>query len=510
MREVCLLLLYCICIISTPFVTLGALILQHSRIPMTQSAYASPIDISSFTDLVIAKEINQSPRDKVDECVFALDIGGSLAKLAYQHTFRYKVCVPKELSDPHSKRRTTVCGPFEFYDYREHEYEGHKLCFTKFETRHIDACLEFIRFTIMPAYADVERESVRLVGRVTGGGSFKYMPSILEKLGDVEIEREDEMASLVRGCTFLLRNIPDEAFIYDKRAMPSQIFLSSFMVNTAPFLLVNIGSGVSFLKVEADASYKRVGGTSLGGGTFWGIGSLLAGGQMSFDELLELADKGDHREVDMLVKDIYGGAYESLGLAGDVIASSFGLAARRPNETRRPADMVKALLVAISNNIGQLACLYALQSGVISFAVNYWSNGALKAMFLRHEGYLGAVGAFMKASLPPVFSHYNGVEAREPSGVQSLNNQAPQNQQKHSSKCWSESYATSLIARSTMPSSSNTDGFTLSDFEFEHLGDMSLEPFPLLLSPADYVPDTWDLTQDCKARAYWLECFKVK
>ncbi|CDS37703.1 pantothenate kinase 4 [Echinococcus multilocularis] len=494
---------------------------------MTQSAYASPIDISSFTDLVVAKVVNRSPRDKVIECAFALDIGGSLAKLAYQHTFRYKVCVPKELSDPHSKRRPTICGPFEFYDYREHEYEGHKLCFTKFETRHIDSCLEFIRSTILPAYTDVGRESIHLVGRVTGGGSFKYMPSILEKLGDVEIEREDEMASLVRGCTFLLRNIPDEAFIYDKRAMPSQIFLSSFMVNTAPFLLVNIGSGVSFLKVEADASYKRVGGTSLGGGTFWGIGSLLAGGQMSFDELLELADKGDHRQVDMLVKDIYGGAYESLGLAADVIASSFGLAARRPNETRRPADMVKALLVAISNNIGQLACLYALQNGVgrilfggffirghrltmevISFAVNYWSNGALKAMFLRHEGYLGAVGAFMKASQPPTFAQCNGVETGEASASQSPNNQVPQKQQRHSSKCWSESYATSLIARSSMPPSSSTDGLTLSDFELEHLGDMSLEPFPLLLSPADYVPDTWDLTQDCKARAYWLECFK--
>lgn len=131
-------------------------------------------------------------------------------------------------------------------------------------------------------------------------------------------------------------------------------------------------------------------------------------------------------------------------------------------------------------------------------------------MFLRHEGYLGAVGAFMKASQPTAFSQYNGVEAKEASGVQSLNNQAPPNQQQHSSKCWSESYATSLIARSTMLSSSNADGFTLSDFEFEHLEDMSLEPFPLLLSPADYVPDTWDLTQDCKARAYWLECFKVK
>jgi type II pantothenate kinase len=43
-----------------------------------------------------------------------------------------------------------------------------------------------------------------------------------------------------------------------------------------------------------------------------------------FDELLELAEKGDHRNVDMLVRDIYGGDYKILGLPGDLIASSFG------------------------------------------------------------------------------------------------------------------------------------------------------------------------------------------
>lgn len=254
---------------------------------MAHSTYASPIDISSFTDFDSFRTTTTSNPDKIVECVFALDIGGSLAKLAYKQTFRYKVCVPKELSDPHSKRRTTVCGPFEFYDYREHEYEGNKLCFTKFETRHIESCLEFIHSKVLPKYADLDRDAVRLVARVTGGGAFKYMQSIIDKFGaEVEIEREDEMSALVCGCAFLLRNIPDEAFIYDKRAMPAQIFLSSFMVNTYPFLLVNIGSGVSFLKVEADSSYKRVGGTSLGGGTFWGIGSLLAGSELYLSVLI--------------------------------------------------------------------------------------------------------------------------------------------------------------------------------------------------------------------------------
>lgn len=53
----------------------------------------------------------------------------------------------------------------------------------------------------------------------------------------------------------------------------------------------------------------------------------------TFDELLELAERGDHREVDMLVKDIYGGAYSSIGLSGDIIASSFGKAARSPKKS---------------------------------------------------------------------------------------------------------------------------------------------------------------------------------
>src|ERR1044071_6823461 len=32
----------------------------------------------------------------------------------------------------------------------------------------------------------------------------------------------------------------------------------------------------------------------------------------------------------------------------------------------------------------------------LSFAISFWSQGTIKALFLRHEGYLGAVGAFLK------------------------------------------------------------------------------------------------------------------
>lgn len=34
----------------------------------------------------------------------------------------------------------------------------------------------------------------------------------------------------------------------------------------------------------------------------------------------------------------------------------------------------------------------------VSFAINYWSRGQVQSLFLRHEGYLGAIGAFLKGA----------------------------------------------------------------------------------------------------------------
>lgn len=44
-------------------------------------------------------------------------------------------------------------------------------------------------------------------------------------------------------------------------------------------------------------------------------------GTDSFENAIELAEKGDSNRVDKLVRDIYGGDYVKLGLSGDVVAS---------------------------------------------------------------------------------------------------------------------------------------------------------------------------------------------
>ena len=209
------------------------------------------------------------------------------------------------------------------------------------------------------------------------------------------------------------------------------------------------------LKVTGPRSYQRVGGTSLGGGTLWGLLSLLTGAR-SFDDMLNQAEQGDNTKVDMLVGDIYGQDYGKIGLKSTTIASSFGKVFRMQREAEHPldgtgspsagptdtssshtkphdgaddhannqetqdthfnsSDISRSLLYAISNNIGQIAFLqsqihnlsdiyfggsfirgHRQTINTLSYAIKFWSKGTKQAYFLRHEGYLGSVGAFLK------------------------------------------------------------------------------------------------------------------
>ncbi|CAG8833214.1 6978_t:CDS:2, partial [Racocetra persica] len=156
----------------------------------------------------------------------------------------------------------------------------------------------------------------------------------------------------------------------------------------------------------------------MGGGTLWGLLSLLTGAQ-SFDEMLEMSKHGDNTNVDMLVGDIYGSDYSKIGLKSSMIASSMGKVFKKNVKQNvdnfRGEDISKSLLYMVSNNIGQIAYLNAQSHGLkqiyfggcfirghpvtmntLSYAVKFWSKGTIKALFLRHEGYLGAVGAFLK------------------------------------------------------------------------------------------------------------------
>ena len=122
------------------------------------------------------------------------------------------------------------------------------------------------------------------------------------------------------GLDFFITEIPNEVFTYSET---DPMRFAKARADIYPYLLVNIGSGVSMIKVSGPRQYERIGGTSLGGGTLWGLLSLLTGAR-NFDEMLGMAERGDNSTVDMLVGDIYGTDYGKIGLKSSTIASSFG------------------------------------------------------------------------------------------------------------------------------------------------------------------------------------------
>ncbi|CAI8508989.1 unnamed protein product [Pichia kudriavzevii] len=347
------------------------------------------------------------PNHSIDDInEISVDIGGSLAKVVYF------------TKDPINE-------------------EGVRLNFYKIETDKIDRFIEFLNDIITKNFPDRSRTEVTVIA--TGGGAHKYHDKLVEKL-NCKVQKEDEMQCLIIGLDFFITGIKNEIFYYDeddnKYIEIEQDDESSSPESVYPYLLVNIGSGVSMIKVTGpnEGNFERVGGSSLGGGTLWGLLSILTDCN-SFDEMLEMASLGNNENVDLLVGDIYGKSYNKIGLKSNHIASSMGKVFKEVLDTKTgeklsrmerlekfdQRDIARSMLYAVSYNIGQISYLQAQRYDLkkiyfagsyirnhnqtirtLSFAIDFWSQGEKKAYFLNHEGYLGAMGAFLMRRNEPI------------------------------------------------------------------------------------------------------------
>uniref|UniRef100_J3MC75 Pantothenate kinase 1 n=1 Tax=Oryza brachyantha TaxID=4533 RepID=J3MC75_ORYBR len=296
---------------------------------------------------------------------------------------------------------------------------GAELRFAKFERRRLQECFDFIRAQGLVrcngSAMGSSKENMTL--KASGGGAYKFTEDFREKLG-VFLDKVDEMDSVVSGANFLLQNIPGAAFTH-MNGKRSSIDISPN--NLFPYLLVNIGSGVSILKVTGNKKFERVTGTHIGGGTMFGLAKLLTGCK-SYDEFLQLSQKGDNFVLDLIVKDICGELVcQKQGLSTSTLASSFGkvITSKKKLTDYRPEDLASTLLSAFTYNIAQISFLVASILGLrrvffggsyirghkstmenISYAIDFWSQGQMQAVFLQHEGYLGALGALMSYGDP--------------------------------------------------------------------------------------------------------------
>ncbi|RWR81972.1 pantothenate kinase 2 isoform X1 [Cinnamomum micranthum f. kanehirae] len=480
------------------------------------------------------------PNQSDDISHLALDIGGSLIKLVYfsrhadhSNNDKRKKSLKERLGISNGNRRS-------------YPILGGRLHFVKFETRKLNECLDFISSKQLHCggidlhtWHSPDDNSII---KATGGGAYKFADLFKERLG-VSIDKEDEMDCLVAGANFLLKAIRHEAFTHMEG---QKEFVQIDHNDLFPYLLVNIGSGVSMIKVDGDGSFQRVSGTNVGGGTYWGLGRLLTKCK-SFDELLELSQRGDNRVIDMLVGDIYGGMdYSKIGLSASTIASSFGktISENKEPSDYRPEDISLSLLRMISYNIGQISYLNALRYGIkriffggffirghaytmdtISFAIHFWSKGQAQAMFLRHEGFLGALGAFMsyeKHGLDDLMAHH--LVERFPMGAPYMGGMihGPPLGDLNEKISWMEKFVrkgTEITAPVPMcpPGTTGVGGFERPSSKGDTLrSDASaafnvgvlhlvptLEVFPLLADPKTYEPNTINLS-DHSELEYWF------
>lgn len=352
------------------------------------------------------------PRHNSEVIHISVDIGGTLTKLVY-----FTSSSSREAGNGQSIR---LGGKLHFRDFQTGNFEKEALNFI----------IRLIRTSIIKKlYPPITYIMA------TGGGAHKFnklMISAFKKHSfPMQIVKKDEMECLIKGLDWLITKIPNEIFIYDLHASDIRFITSPYTESAQiyPYLLVNIGSGVSMIKVTGPGpgGFERIGGSSLGGGTLWGLLSLLTDAK-DYNEMLEFAQQGNNENIDLLVGDIYGSNYNKIGLKSTHIASSFAkvfkklrfhgedkpkTAAQKLSQFRQE-DIARSLLYLISNNIGQIAYLQAVRFGLeriyfggsyisghmqtihtLSYAVNFWSNGKMKSYFLRHEGYLGSVGAFV-------------------------------------------------------------------------------------------------------------------
>ena len=319
-----------------------------------------------------------------NKLLIGMDIGGSLTK----------ICIITKKED---KEINDYLNSIK--DYKYIEIDSFKLYFKHFLT------INFKK-DIFPFLIEINKKIKIDKIEATGGGAYKFYDITKTEL-NIELIKNDELLSLVYGYKFLNKY---NSFYEIDNNISKPISPSEFAF---PHITVNIGTGVSFLKVTSLDKYERIGGTLLGGGSFIGLAKKMI--EMdNYDEIIELASKGNYENVDLTLKDIMKEDSKS----ENSVVSSFGkipeYIQKDIKNNLRKEDIALSLLNMICTEIAQYGILYAEKYNIdtiyyfgtftkniaiINQTINNVSknlNKNIKVRFNKFEGYLGAIGSLLE------------------------------------------------------------------------------------------------------------------
>lgn len=329
--------------------------------------------------------------------VIALDLGGSLAKIA--------LYVP---GDADTRPAAVLVKAFqEFFveslSFYSHVIEGYIFLFTTPISETIDTVLSFIAEHHLP------RSRCIPVLCCTGGGAHKFSRRLATHTRYDHIEAPHEIDMVVQGLSFMAMHGFKQQLSIVSLTPDKDVVLSSFSGVLPDLILAQIGTGISFVRVSHGVG-KRVDGLALGGGTFLGLARIIAGRKLEFHEAMELATVGVAANADILIGDICSFDSNYLGLNMTKLAAALGKC-QGERDDAHVADAIASLLQIICFNIAHVAalnarlaqckhvlfagsfiCGYQLTQRYLCEALDWYFPSAI-SMFIKHDGFLGVIGA---------------------------------------------------------------------------------------------------------------------
>jgi len=274
--------------------------------------------------------------------------------------------------------------------------------------------------------------------KVTGADTVKHDALIQEKL-KMKTEFIDEIYAQLKGVKFIIQNgdveklsypIPEiesmemlkhEAFLAMLEAMKREVHTNepeNFKNEKFPSICGFLGSEFTFAKVNADE--KVLFGTTnyFGGRSFLGIAELMLG-TMDYKEIMELAAKGDCKNVDTTTSEVLKHDPNSPHghFPKDLPVFSFGKAVdySKNKDEFAKQDLAHALLNLIVKNLSTSVVQLCRRSGISrvyltgNFAqaeivrktyyeiVSFFSDGTLDVQFLK-TAHFAAIGAMISTA----------------------------------------------------------------------------------------------------------------
>nr|XP_029511468.1 pantothenate kinase 1-like [Oncorhynchus nerka] len=198
---------------------------------------------------------------------FGMDIGGTLVKLVYFE--------PKDITAEEEQEEVENLKSIRRYLTSNTAYGKTGVRDVHLELKNLTMCgrtgnLHFIRFPTQAMHrfiqmgSDKNFSSLHTTLCATGGGAYKF-ENDFRTMADLELLKLDELDCLIHGLLYVdsvrFNGHPECFYFENPSDTQNSVKTPCSLADPFPMLLVNIGSGVSILAVYSKDDYKRITGT---------------------------------------------------------------------------------------------------------------------------------------------------------------------------------------------------------------------------------------------------------